>query len=197
MLESNAKTGKSTFLGKVITQLIALLVFLVIPAIVTAVAPVSWVKFQRQGDRVTARAEVCLFFIIPFRTLTVDPVTGVDDRTKAGSITRHRRPGTDKFTQAETQGFLSIEGPNSTAEVSITPHDLESVKKKAEDFLKDPKVTELKLFVVANWKFSVIAGGLATLFAALYVFGVAGATVMFVLRTVGLVKKAEAAKFQK
>ena len=60
---------------------------------------------------------------------------------------------------------------------------------KCEAFLKDPQATELKLFVVANWKFGVIAGGPATLFSVVYVFGVVCATGMFLLRSAGLVRK--------
>ena len=64
-----------------------------------------------------------------------------------------------------------INGPDQTAEVPVTPFNLQEVREKAEAFLKDPQAVKMKLFVVANWKFSVIAGGLATLPAVFYVIG--------------------------
>lgn len=195
MVTPTTKALESGYLGKIIAQLVAWLVCIVAPGVITAVAPVSWVHFQRQGDHVTARANVCLFFIIPYRALTVDPVTSVGDRTKSGSVSRYRRSGTtDKYVQAESEGFLLIQGPQQEAEVSVTPADLPSVVKKSEAFLKDPQATELKLFVVSNWKFGVLFGGLASLLTVLYVFGVVVTFGQFLLRKLGLIRKVEAGR---
>lgn len=169
MVSQSVKVPKTTLLGVIGSQSIAFVFCVVIPGILTAVAPVTWVKFERNGDRVTARAQVCLFFVVPYKTMVVDPVTGFDNREVAGSETRQRRRGQhDRVTTSEDQGFLVIQGPDQTAQVSVTPVDLKSVTERSEAFLSDPQATELKLFVVANWKFSVIAGGLASLLAAFY-----------------------------
>lgn len=161
---------KATLLGVIGSQFIAFVVCVVIPGLLTAMVPVSWIKFERNGDRVTARAQVCLFFVVPYKTMVVDSVDGITDRQVTGSTTRQRRAGQhDRVTKAEDEGFLVIHGGDQTAEVSVTPHDLKSVVEKSEAFLKDQQATELKLFVVANWKFGVIAGGLASLLAAFYV----------------------------
>ncbi len=164
---------KTTWLGVIGAQSIAFVFCVLFPGGVTAVAPVSWVKFQRSGDRVTARAQVCVFFVIPYKTIVVDPVEGISDRFKGGTESRERRSGSsDRVTKSEDQGFLVIHGENQVAEVSVTPYNLKSVIERSEAFLKDPQATELKLFVVANWKFGVIMGGLTSLMTVLYVFGV-------------------------
>jgi len=124
---------------------------------------------QRSEERVRARAATCLFFVIPFKKITVDPVVGFGDRTKSGSEIREQGRTTSRRT--ESSGFLVINGPDQTAEVPVTPFNLQEVREKAEAFLKDPQAVKMKLFVVANWKFSVIAGGLATLPAVFYVIG--------------------------
>lgn len=164
---------KTTWLGLIGSQLIALFFCVGFPGICTAVAPVSWVKFQRNGDRVSARAQVCVFFVIPYKTMIVDSVDGIGDRFKAGteSYDRRRAPN-DRVTKSEDQGFLVIHGADQVAEVSVSPVDLKSVVERSEAFLKDPQATELKMFVVANWKFSVIMGGLTSLLTVLYVVGV-------------------------
>lgn len=193
MVTQTTKSLESGYLGKVIAQLVAWLVCVVVPGVITGIAPVTWIKFQRQGDHVTARADVCLFFIIPYRTLAVDPVISFGDRTKSGSVSRYRRSGTtDKYVQGESEGFLLIQGPHSGAEVPVTPADLPSVVKKSQAFLKDPQATELKLFVVSNWKFGVLFGGLASSLTVLYVFGVTVTFGQLVLRKLGLARKAEA-----
>jgi hypothetical protein len=165
---------KTTWRDLLFGHVIAFVGCVLFPGFVTAVAPVSWVKFERTGERVTARAQVCLFFVVPYKTITVDPVEGIGDRFIAGTETRQQRSGQrDRITKSEDEAFLVIHGPDKTAEVPVTPHDIKSVTERTDAFLQDPQATELKLFVVANWKFSVIGGGLVSLLTVLYVVGVA------------------------
>lgn len=167
-------TGKRTWTGLIIQHLFGLFVCFGIPAAVTAIAPVSWVTFQRTGDHVSARAKVCLLFIVPFRSATIDPVTRVDKRNVAGTLgLTERRSGRrpDLYTKSEDQGFLLIQGPGQEVEVPSTPHNLDAALGKAAAFLIDAKATELKLFMPANWKFSIIAGGFVSLLTVLYVVG--------------------------
>lgn len=183
--------SKPTFQARVITQLIALAVCVVAPAGLTAVAPVTYITFQRDGTRVSAQTQTCLLFFIPYKSAVVDPVTHLGNRTLEGTVSRQRRSGTtDRYTRAEEQGFLAIEGPDQRTEVSVSPHDLKTVLGKAEAFLADPQSTELKLFVVSNWKFGVIGGGLISLLTVLYVVGVAAAIGQGLLRLLGLGRKA-------
>lgn len=164
---------KPTWLGVIGSQAIAFAFCVLFPGGVTAVAPVSWVKFQRNGDRVSARAQVCVFFVIPYKTLVVDSVDSIGDRFKGGTESRERRSGNrDRVTKSEDQGFLVIQGESQAVEVSVSPADLKSVVERSEAFLKDHQATELKMTVVANWKFGVIMGGLTSLMTVLYVFGV-------------------------
>ena len=189
MAISTGPNGKPTLAGKVVSQIIAFLVCVVAPGALTAIAPVSWLHFERQGDHVVGRANVCMFFFIPFQKIVVDPVTEVSQHEVSGSYTRQRRTGTDKYTQSEAQGFLSLVGPKSVGEVSVTPHNIKEVTEKVQVFLKDTQAKELKMFVVANWKFSVIGGGFMCLLTVLYVVGVVGASVQFLLRAMGIVSK--------
>lgn len=173
----------------VITQLIAFVGFVLVPALVTMIAPVSWVKFQRQGDRISVRAETCLLFVVPFRTVSVDPLIAVDERTLTGSITNERRVGRqDIKRRADDEGFLVMKGPEQSAEVQVSPASLKSVLEKANAFLKDPAATDLKMFVVANWKFSVGGGGFVSLLTLLYLVGVTlaiGKGILTFVRRVG------------
>lgn len=150
------------------TQLVALFFFVGFPALTTWGAPVSWLHFERHGDGVSATAKTCLFFILPYRTQVVDPVLGIGDRTVAGTVRRERRPGRDKVVQAEDKGYLVIQGDKQSAEVLVTPFNLKDVEQRCNDFLEDPTAAELKLFVVANWKFSVVMGGLLSLLTVIY-----------------------------
>lgn len=150
-------------------QLIALLVLVGFPALFTTIAPVTWIKFERQEGRVTAVTQTCLLFFVPYKTSRIDSVTDIGDRFAAGSTTRERRPGRDRITHSEDEGFLVIHGPDQSAEIPVTPFNIKSVIERAQGFLDDPQATELRMFVVANWKFGVFAGGLISLLTVLYV----------------------------
>jgi hypothetical protein len=152
-------------------QLFALFVFVGFPAFWTAVAPVSYVRFERRDGQASATVHTCLLFIVPYKTQTVDAVVHIGDRFVTGT---YERRGTDHdHTKSEDEGFLIIQGHDHAAEVSVSPHDLKSVIEQAKAFLEDPQAAELKLFVVANWKFSVIGGGLLSLLTVLYVVSIA------------------------
>jgi len=189
MLPNSPETAPRTWKSILIRHLFGLLVCIGLPALVTAIAPVSWLKFQRQGDRVAARAETCLLFVIPFRTVSVEPVIAVGERTIEGRVTWERRRGKrDLEHRSESEGFLTIKGPKESVEVQVTPFNLESVVEKVDAFLKDPAAAELKLFVVANWKFSVVAGGFVSLLTVLYLVGVvvaAGRQIILPVRVSG------------
>ena len=168
MADGPHRMKKTSWLGSIGSQLFLLFFCVGFPGLCTAIAPVSWVKFQRTGDRVSAKAQVCVFFVLPYKTMTVDPVVGIGDRFVGGTESRERRSGQrDRVTKSEDQGYLVIQGDDHAAEVPVTPFNLKSVIERSEAFLEDPQATELKLFVVANWKFSVIMGGLTSLLTVL------------------------------
>lgn len=146
------------------------------PGFVTAIAPVSWVTFQRHGDQVSAQTHICMFFVVPYRSRVVDPVVGIDDRFVAGTVDRSR--SNPQRHRSEDEGFLVIHGKEQTVEVPVTPFNVKSVTKRAQDFLADSQATELKMTFVANWKFSVIAGGLVSLLTVLYAIGIVWSIVL-------------------
>lgn len=179
--DSPSATGTKNRALNLFLQMFALLVCFGVPALVTGIAPVSYIQFQREGERVTFQAKTCFYFLIPYKTVTLDPVVSVGRDTIAGSVTRYRRTGQrDKEVEAETQGFLVVRGKEEQeVQVPVTPHNLEAVVEKSRAFLTEGTAVpatsrELKMFVVANWKFSVLCGGLAMLLPVLVVacFGI-------------------------
>jgi hypothetical protein len=161
---------KSSWKDILFGHVLALVFCVGFPGFVTAVAPVSWVTFERHGEKVSARARICMFFVVPYLIKTVDPVVGIDDRFVQGTVTRSR---SDKQgNRSEDEGFLVIHGTDHTIEVPVTPFNVDSVTQRAEEFLTNSQANRLSMVVVANWKFSVFAGGLVCLLTLLYLFGI-------------------------
>lgn len=173
MTDDSRDRRSGSLLSRFGVQLLGFGVFVGFPALFTAIAPVSWVKFERHGERVSATTRTCLLFVVPYRRARIEPVEGIGDRFIAGAYARRPTSRRERETRSEDEGFLVIRGGDQAAEISVSPVNLDSVVKQSEAFLEDANSTELKLFVVANWKFSVIGGGLVSLLTVLYVGGIA------------------------
>lgn len=157
---------------KVFAQVLGFFVCVLLPAFVSGIAPVSVVHFTRQNERVTAELSTRVFYAIPYRRVTVEDVVAVDDRFHQGELVRDRHDR-NREHRSESESFLVVHGRSAGEgeEVSVSPVNIRDVVAKAEAFLKQPGQAELKLTVVANWKFGVIAPLLLSPLVILYVVG--------------------------
>jgi hypothetical protein len=165
--------------------LLGVFIFVGFPAFWTAAAPVSYVRLERHGDEVRASSKTCLLFFIPYRWQSVERVIGVNDRFRAGEVTRssHRRA-----TRTEDEAFLILHGAaeDDFLEVPVSPASINSRLDLAEQFLKDRTALELRLFCVSNWKFAIFAGGVISLLTVLWTVGTLLAIARWFLRLAGL-----------
>ena len=145
----------------------------VFPAIVTAIAPVSWVVLTRYGDQVEARVKVCLIFIIPFHTESLLEVRSVDNHVRPGVCEKLGIGDADdqrREITTESEGMLVLQGTDRDVVVQVSPASLDRITRGTREFLEDKNLGELRFFAPANWKVSVIVGGLLCLLTLLYVF---------------------------
>jgi hypothetical protein len=160
---------QKTTLGQLLLGFLCCVVF---PAFVTAIVPASWVHFQRTGNRVSATTKTCVFFVIPWKVQHVDRVVGIDDHFIQGTLSTRRSGESQRHqTRSEDESFLEIHGETDSAEVPVSPFSIKGVVEKSKHFLESSDEPEMKFFVIANWKFGLLAGGLVSLLTALYLVG--------------------------
>ena len=146
-----------------------------LPALMTAIAPVSWLEFNRVEERVTAKAQTCLLFVIPYRTQELADVKEVTTTFKLGDMQHRRRGDNNHQGRAESKGSVVLHGPKQgeadgeIVTVSVSPASTGSVETKIKAFLADPQQKSLSLFTVANWKVGVIFAIPASLLTMLFV----------------------------
>jgi hypothetical protein len=175
---------------KVITQIICVVLFIIVPVLVTAMLPTSWISLKRdKEDRVSATARTCVLFVIPWRTQQVADVSRVEshtlhsDRSETRRYLNSSRP--DKgTTHVDGVDELTVKGKDGTLAVSISPASTARVKGNVQAFLLDHSQRETRLFVTANWKFCLSFGLPLTLLTLLYI----GGSTVAVART--LIRKA-------
>lgn len=150
-------------------------VFFVLPAaFVTAVAPVSYVTLEQRDASVAATTKQCLFFIIPYKTTTIHPLTAVSDRIRSSRqrTAEERRRNGGKNATIEGEAFLILTGPDDhSVNVPVSPASIQSVKERAQTFFATPTPQPLRMTVVANWKISVLVGGGLSSLTLLYIVG--------------------------
>ena len=162
-------------LGAMLLQhLIVFLICVVFPGLVTLIAPASWIRFERNGELVSATTRTCLYFVLPFKIQHLDQVRDISSRERADSSRRERKYGstTDRVVHVDGEGFLQIHGNGAQLiEVSVSPASLASVIAKSTEFLNSSQQGSRTFFVIANWKFGALMGGVLSAFTFLYVFG--------------------------
>ncbi len=158
----------------VLQHTIVFLICIVFPGLVTAIAPATWIQFDRTPTGVRSKTYTCVFFVVPFKIQQVDQVTGISHRERAGRVEKQRKFGrtTDTNVNVQGEGFLKIQGIDGQfLEVSVSPASLESVVAKSNQFLTSTAETSATIFTIANWKFGGLMGGTLTLFTLLFVIG--------------------------
>ena len=165
---------------------------LVLPAAVTAIAPVTYITLEKSGDGVKVTSKPCLLMVVPFNTRTLSPVTEISTRVRAARQrnAKERRRDDGKRGTIEGEGHLVFIGPDDTSiEASVSPASIERLEKLSQDFLAAPSDTPLTMFAPANWKFSVIGGVLATGWALLYIVGCSIAIPLWFFKKIAQVGK--------
>jgi len=139
------------------------------PAFVTLIAPVSTLTLSWDGEQVDASTTRFVYLVIPYATTTLSDIRSAD--TALTPAHTERKPGRSSSTTVEGEAHLQLSGPQGQLTIPISPINVESAQRSVEGFLAQPNRAGLRLLAVANWKFSVIAGGFLSLLTLLYVVG--------------------------
>lgn len=166
----DCQKNPSTIRSTIITQAIAIFGCIVVPILVTMIAPRITVRFDRHGDHVSAHITKHVLLMVPLPTVVIDPVQEVRSHVTAGEHRRmtneDRRRGRAEHVLADGSFFVS--GPNSEYQVQSTPEAAPIQTSQLQAFLDDPASQSLEFTSTAGWKLSYLLGGIMTALAAFY-----------------------------
>ena len=173
---------------KLITQLIRIVLFIIVPVLLTAMLPASWISLERGADgRVSATARTCVLFFIPWRTQRVADATSVEAKTRVSDRSVSYRSSSNSRSSRGTvhqdgEDELSVLGLEGKFSIPISPASSEATKAKVQAFLDDDSQRNTWMFTIPNWKFGLGFCGLFALFSWLYIIGSTLAIVRFLTR---------------
>jgi hypothetical protein len=147
--------------------------FVFLPVLMTAMAPISTIRLERSGETVRAEVRRHIMLFIPYRNETVEGVTGVNESFEEGGSSRRSTLGSTSSRGAITEdsAYITLNGNDHSATVEISPVNYRGAAAKIQALLEDPAQPRLRLVAVANWKFSVLAGGVLSLMSYLFFAG--------------------------
>jgi hypothetical protein len=187
----------------VITQAIAILVFVIVPVVLTLMAPLSNIEFRKSEAGISATVVRYTLMFIPWRTERFEQVTGIRaDITEAKryqGTSEERRKGQKGYRLATGQVAILHAGPKEAgpeeagpeAIVQADPDLARQIVKQFDDFKASESTGPLTFAVYASWSLSYILGGIATFFTALYILGAALAIVTFPLKRMRVASKSK------
>lgn len=181
-MDAPAKPG--SFKSILITQTIASLVFVGIPILLTYMAPLTSLRFDKTEQGVEAKVDRYLLMVFPWKHEDLVGVEAVRADITAAKHYRgtseERRKGQKGYRLSTAQIVLACGGMVSA--IQADPELAKQVEKEFADFKQADGVSELKYEIYASWWLSYVLGGIATGFAVLYVFG---ATMQVILTLMG------------
>jgi hypothetical protein len=176
----DAQTNPASFKSILVTQMIAVVVFVGVPVMLTLMAPLSSLRFQKTEQGTSAEVDRYLLIFIPWKHETLVGVQAVRAEITAEKRYRgtseERRKG-QKGVRLATGQIDIVSGAIETS-IQADPVLAKRIEKEFVEFQQTESSGELSYEIYASWWLSYVLGGIATSLTAFYVFG---ATVQIIL----------------
>ncbi len=157
-----------------------------LPTFITLIAPISVVRLERDGEHVSATVTRLAYMVVPYRTERLGQVLRAEQTSRSGRVERtYSTERGNHPTYVEGEATLILSGPGGTILTPVSPVNIDSVTRRAQAFIDRPTAEGERFLVVANWKVSVLAGGLFNLLMVLFVGGSAVSIGRWVARRAG------------
>lgn len=176
----DANANPASFKSILVTQMIAVVVFVGVPVMLTLMAPLTSVRFQKAEQGTLAEVDRYLLMFIPWKHETVAGVQAVRAETTAEKRyrgTSEERSKGQKGVRLATGQIVIVSGAIETS-IQADPVLAKRIEKEFVEFQQTESSGELSYEIYASWWLSYVLGGIATSLAAFYVFG---ATVQIIL----------------
>ncbi|MBL8700701.1 MAG: hypothetical protein JNK67_20175 [Alphaproteobacteria bacterium] len=169
--------------GRIVTQAIAFAVFVVLPVVITLVAPLSTIEFRKSNGASSVTVQRYVLIFVPWRTTHVDNVARLRaditaEKHYRGTV-EERRKGQSGTSYSTGQVAILGAGSEPEAIVQAAPDLAKEIVARFERFAAAPDAPPVSIEVYASWSLSYLLGGAVTALCALYVTGAVLAVLTF------------------
>jgi hypothetical protein len=169
----NSPANSKTLRAVAVTQFIAFTGCVIVPGLVTLIAPRSTVELKAINDLPSAEIKKHLFLVIPLFKKTIAPleraesIVTQEDRTISSEERRRGRVGV-----LLADGSVLLSGGGEDCQVQSTPAAARQEAKAINEFIAAPRTSPQTLTLTAGWQMTYLLGGAMTALAMLYCLGV-------------------------
>lgn len=164
----------SSLKSQIITQVIAVIAFVIVPIVITLMAPFTDLTFRHNADGATVTVKRYVLMFLPWRTTEIANVKTVrayiNEAFRYGNTAENRRKRR-VGTVSHATGQLVITGDAQEEIVQAAPEIAKAISTQFERFLTNRAAEAMVVPVYASWSLSYLLGGAMTALAALYVIG--------------------------
>ncbi|WP_457795994.1 hypothetical protein [Methylocystis sp. S23] len=176
---------RPSFADVAITQAIAIVVFVIVPIVITLMAPLSTIEFEKSGAAIDVVVDRYVLTFVPWRTARIHDVkrlrVDITDEVHYADTVENRRRGRKGVSYAT--GQLAIIGDGPEIIVQAAPELAKEVSARFDQFVKSAAPAPEKISVYASWGLSYVLGGVATFLCGFYVFGATVAVFQFLWKS--------------
>jgi hypothetical protein len=184
MSGSERRSILATVRSHLVTQAIAVVCFVVVPVVITLVAPLSTIVFERTGSGTDVIVHRYALMVVPWQTERIDQVAqiraDVSSQFRYGNTAENRRKNR-VGTVSYATGQVAIIGVGDELIVQAAPDLARSIAAQFKDFVADKNATTLSIPVYASWALSYVLGGVVSALCGLYLLGSLAAILRFLL----------------
>ena len=164
--------GATTLKGHIITQAIAIVVFVVVPAIITLIVPFTDLELRHTGAGATVTVKRYVLMFIPWQHKQITNVKALRVETtpefRYQDTAENRRKGRAGAVSLAT-GQLVVVGDGPEVIVQAAPEIADAIAARFNRFLAAKASAPVTIPVYASWWLSYVLGGTVTALAAFYV----------------------------
>lgn len=168
-------------------QIVVGVVCLVLPVLVTLMAPVTVLEYRKSAAGVDVGVVRYVLLFVPWRTQHVANATAVRADVTQEFRYKNTRENRQKDRVGHTNlatGQVAILGDGPEVIVQAQPGLAETLSAEFTAFAAAPSETPVRRTVYASWSLTYILGGAMTALFALYVFGASMAVVVFLKKQI-------------
>jgi len=173
--------------GHVITQSIAIVGFVIVPAVVTLVAPLTDLELRRAEGGATVTVTRYVLMVVPWQTVTVQNVAALRAETtpahRYADTAENRRKGRAGAVSHAT-GQLVVVGRGAEVIVQAAPELAKSISTRFEELVASRSSEPVRMTVYASWSLSYLLGGALSVLTALYLGGACLALLAWLTRAI-------------
>jgi hypothetical protein len=174
VVKLNLQPGTS-WRGVLIAQSVAFLGCVIVPVMVTLMAPVTVLEYRKTGTEAQVLIVRYVLLFVPWRTQEIAGVTeiraDVTERKVLKDTKENRRKDQVGHVQLAT-GQVAVLGAGPPAIVQAQPGLAEDIAAEFAAFAASPEQGPVHRTVYASWALTYVLGGAMTALFALYVVGV-------------------------